>query len=208
MQLNPAAFNSFLQGIGQSFSWRKASACPCLSLHSKSPRADCLQCHGKGLLWAAPVTGTAGISGQKVQRAWAQFGMAQLGDMVVSIGSDSPLYVIGEFDRVVMLNSSVPFSRVLTRGNDVLHQTPQVIDSVFWLDGNQAIVAGGIPAVAGDCSLTWATGAPPDVQQYTMSGRELPEYFVYMDFPSDRSHHHGADLPVKVVLRKFDLLGR
>ena len=43
---------------------------------------------------------------------------------------------------------------------------------------------------------------------YSMTGRRLPEYICYHDFPQDRAHHSGARLPRKVVLRKFDLLGR
>jgi len=58
-------------------------------------------------------------------------------------------------------------------------------------------------------NLRWPDGEGPTTgQQYTIMGRKHPEYYVFQDFPQDRAHHHGRDLPRRVVLRKIDLLGR
>ena len=42
-----------------------------------------------------------------------------------------------------------------------------------------------------------------------MIGRKNTEYFVALSsMVQDRAHHHGAKLPRKCVLRRWDLYGR
>jgi hypothetical protein len=213
MRLNPAAFNTFLGGIGQKYSWRRSYACPCVDPHSGASKPSCPLCFGNGRQWIAPVDGVAGMAGAKTQRDWAQFGVYESGDVVVTIGSDSPMYAMGQFDRVTALNASNQFSVVLTRGEATEAAklrliTLKSIDRVFWLttDGT-TVVEGGIPAVANGVP-TWASGAPPAATQYTISGSRSLEYFCYGDFPSNRNEHSGAPLPKRVVLRDFDLFNR
>lgn len=208
MKLSPERFNALLNGVGQRTEWRRAYSCPCINPASKAPSFQCPQCHGIGSVWAAPVNGMVALSGQKLQRAWAQFGAWQNGDVVVTIPSDSPLYVLGEADRVVLSDSSAPFSNTLVRGdNDKLNFSVVTVDRVFWLVNNQ-ITEGGIPTVGVDGTLTWVDGEPPAGTQYSVTGRQRPEYFVYGDFPQDRAHQQGTALPRRVVLRSFDLFRR
>ena len=211
MNLSPQDFNNFLNGIGQSFQWRKSYACPCINQATGSPRGDCLQCDGKGRLWVAPVPGTAGVAGQSVQRKWANFGQYELGDCVVAVGSNSPLYGIGQFDRALMLDSNEEFSLSLIRGarNERLRFPVICIDRVFWLNDSQDIVEGGLPELDADGNPTWPDGgAPPDKTQYSISGRRQVEYYCWGQLPSTRNEHHGLRLPIKCVLRRFDLFGR
>lgn len=213
MQLSPAKFNNFLGSIGQKYVWRKSYACPCIDLHSGASKPSCPLCSGSGRQWIAPVNGVAGMSGAKTQREWAQFGVYESGDVVVTIGSDSPMYVMGQFDRVTALNATNQFSTILTRGSNTEVSklnliTITEIDRVFWLNtGGTAVVEGGIPTVANGVP-TWSTGAPPSGVQYTISGVRQLEYFCYGDFPSNRNEHSGAPLPKRVVLRDFDLFNR
>lgn len=208
MQLDPNAFNGLLNFLGQMFAWRKAFVCPCVSPSTNAPQPSCLHCHGKGFLWTAAVQGTAGVPSQKVQREFAKLGQWESGDMMLTIGSDSPLYVMGERDRVTMLNGSDPFSINLRKGtNDKLPWTAIQIDRVFWIDG-ASLVEGGIPTQQADGSLVFTTGAPPAGIAYSVTGTKYSEYFVFQDFATDRGHHFGAKLPIKVQLRRFDLFGR
>lgn len=211
MNLNPDDFNTFLNGIGQYFYWRKSYACPCVNQATGSPRVDCLQCDGKGRLWVAPVKATAGVSGQSVQRKWANFGQYELGDCVISVGSDSPLYTIGQFDRVLVENSDEQFSLSLVRNarNERIRFPVICIERVFWLNDAQDIVEGGTPELDEEGALSWPDGGePPDKKQYSISGRRQVEYFCWGQLPSSRNEHHGEPLPVKCVLRRFDLFGR
>jgi hypothetical protein len=209
MQLNPLAFNALISNLGQTLSWRKAYACPCINPNSGAAKPGCPVCGSKGRFWSIAVTGDAGIAGQQVQLEWAQFSTAELGDVVMSLPSDSPVYEMSQFDRVVLMDSSSPFSIPLTRGmNDTLRFPIVKIDRVFWISPANVIIEGSIPTVGDDGVMTWTTGEPPAGQTYSITGRRRPEYFVYTDFPQDRAHHHGADLPRKVVMRKFDLFGR
>lgn len=208
MQLDPSAFNRFLAGIGQQFEWRKAFTCPCVSPATNSARLDCPHCHGKAWIWASPVIGVAGVPSQRVQREFAAATQWESGDMMLTVPSNSPLYAMGERDRVVQLNGDDPFSINLRRGiNDRLPWQVKSISRVFWISG-ASIVEGGIPSQQDDGTLVFADGAPPDGVTYSVSGKKFSEYFVYRDFPSDRGHHFGAALPIKVQLRRFDLFGR
>lgn len=208
MQLNPDAFNAFLAHIGQQFDWRRAYACPCVTPHSGAASPSCPHCRGKGRIWSITVQGMAGISGAKVQREWANFGVWESGDVVLSLPSDSPLYAMGQYDRVVLVNSSSPFNLVLREG-ERLPRVAQAIERVFWIDGAGAIVEGAIPQVGEGGALSWPGGdGPPRAASYTICGRAHQEYYCWGEYPQDRAHHSGLPLPRRVVLRKFDLYGR
>lgn len=203
------SFNAMLNEMGQAASWRRAYDCPCRDTHSGAAKPNCPSCHGKGVTWGASVSGNVGVSGQKVQQAWAKLGMYEDGDQVLTLPSDSPIYMMGAADRLTMLESSAPFSRVLVHtGSELLPFNVEHIDRVFWLDGNGVVVEGGVPVVGANGVPTWSAGAPPVGQQYSITGRQRPEYFVLREFPQDRSHFHGAYLPRRVVTRRMDLFGR
>lgn len=210
MRLSPAAFNRHLDHMGQKVFWRKAFACPCRNPNSGAADARCPHCGGKGQMWSAGADGVVGITGSKTQREWAQFGTYESGDSVVSIPENSPLYQMGQFDRVALLNASEQFSLPLVHGapTERLAGRIEAVSRVFWLDDKKEIVEGGIPVVDESGALSWAIGAPPAGRQYTVSGSRYLEYFVFGPFPSNRNMHQGARLPRLVVLRRFDLWGR
>lgn len=210
MRLNPAAFNRHIKHMGQSVEWRKAFACPCKNPSSGAADKKCRHCGGKGWLWDPSAPGVVGVTGSKVQREWAQFGNYEAGDSVVTIAENSPLYEMGQADRVTMLNATEQFSITLIHGapDERLIGKIEAITRVFWLDADQNLVAGGIPVVADNGALSWSGGEPPAGKQYGVSGRRYQEFFCWGQFPSNRNEHQGARLPKRVVLRKFDLWGR
>lgn len=129
-----------------------------------------------------------------------------MGDVVCTIPSDSPFYAIGESDRVTFVDSTEPFDVVVMGGIDLLPFMASGIDAVVWRDPTtKALVQGGIPTQASDMTLSWASGAPPFVTQYSVTGRRHPQYQCFMDFPQDRAHSAGLPLPRRVVLRKYAL---
>lgn len=208
MRFSARAFNSFLNGVGQDFSWRKAFACPCVNPNSMQASPTCPVCNGKGRSWESAVTGRAGVAGRESMKQWAQFGLWDAGDVMLSLPSDSPLYDMGQFDRVLMLNRTEPFSINMIRGmNDIIRFPVVSVDRVFWIVGG-AIVEGALPTVLPNGVLDWGASAPPMATNYSLTGRRVPEYFVYQDLPMDRPHHAGMRLPRKVVIRRFDLYGR
>lgn len=209
MQLQPGAFNSFLAGIGQGYTWRKSYACPCVNPNSGAAKKNCPHCSGRGRIWDAGKSGVAGMAGAKTQKEWAQFGLWESGDVVVTIPENTPIYDIGQFDRMTALNSTEQFSIPLIRGeNDRLHFQVQDIGRVFWINEAGAIVDGGIPTVSAAGVLSWASGEPPEGQQYSLNGTRFLEYYCWGQFPSNRGMHSGARLPKRVVLRRWDLFGR
>ncbi len=214
MRLDPSNFNRFLNGLGQQVLWREAIDCPCRNPHSGAADQACALCHGVGQAWSEYVEGVVALSGQKQQREWAAFGLWESGDLVVTIPSDSPLYILGEFDRVTFINSSEPFS--LTQVREKSGPLPFLVRSlercvVRGTDDQEhpVLVELAVPTLDEHNQPTWGAGQGPDpLQTYSLAGRKYPEYFVYGNFPQDRAHHQGLDLPRKIILRRFDLFGR
>lgn len=214
MRLDPAHFNRFLNGLGQSVLWRAAIDCPCRNPHSGAADQACTLCRGAGQAWSAPVTGTVALSGQRQQREWAAFGLWESGDLVVTIPATSPLYALGEFDRVTFTDSTEPFSLTQVRGKSGPLAFPVKTLERCVVRGTDAkgeltLVAVAVPTLDSQNQPTWAAGqGPAMLQTYSLAGRKHPEYFCYGNFPQDRAHHQGLDLPRKVILRRFDLFGR
>lgn len=209
MRLSPDGFNRLLNQMGQAFSWRRAYACPCVNPNSGSARTNCPNCAGKGRLWVDPVEGLAGTVSRDQMKNFASFGLWDAGDIMLSIPSDSPLYDMGQFDRVLAINRTEPFSLNLVRGvNDLIRFPILSIERVFWMDKTDALVDIAGVEVLPDGRLQWGDVAPPINTTYSVTGRRRPEYFCYMEIPSDRPMHQGAPLPRRVTLRRFDLFGR
>ncbi|MOA60540.1 hypothetical protein D3C78_1854430 [compost metagenome] len=62
--------------------------------------------------------------------------------------------------------------------------------------------------MAADGRLAWAAGEPPPGTTYSLTGWKFSEYFVFGDYPANRNMHSGMKLPKRVVLRRWDLMGR
>lgn len=233
-QLDPAKFNRLLSnkrpGLGQNVSWRRSFLCPCRSFTSGSPQQGCPICGGRGVAWDPAIPAWTALAGMKIAREWALFGLWQSGDVVISIPEDSPLFDIGENDRVDFPDSSQPFSIILMGGISVLPFPIKSISRVVWKDpGTHLLVTGGIPTVGPGNVLSWGLpdpfsddfsdqfGAgrapadsigPPDGVQYSISGQRIPQYWMFRDLVQDRHHHAGLRLPRRVALRAFDLFGQ
>lgn len=211
MRLNPAAFNKFLDHIGQSFTWRRSDACPCYNPRSGAADPQCNHCGGKGRLWHGPVTAKAGVASASVQREWARSGMWENGDLVLAVPGSSPMWDMGQYDRVTMLNARDKFSVTLTRGAPIESLRFQVasVDRVFYLTPlTKEIVESPMPQISPDGEISWPSDGPPLGAGYTISGTKFLDYYVFGDMPKNRNEHHGARLPKSAVLRRWDLLGR
>lgn len=212
MRFNPGAFDDFLTGIGQRVLWRRSYACVCVNPASGQPDPKHALCGGKGRIWDDPVETVTGIASQKVQIQWAQLGMWEAGDMVLSIPQISPLWDAGQFDRVTALDSTDAFSQPLVRGTASERLIFPVASTTrcFWQDkATGRIVDGGLPQVGADGRLSWPSGGEPlPGTTYSLSGTKFSEYYVWGELPSDRNQHSGMRLPRRVVVRKFDLFSR
>lgn len=212
MQLSPAAFNAWLNNIGMDFGWRRATACPCINPASGAANPSCPLCHGKKWQWAAEVPARCGFQNQSQSKTFATFGTWEPGDATLTIGSDSPMYGAGQFDRFRCKNATTPFSIIRMKGDtDFLLGTVVSLSRVFWIDADgTTMIEGDLPSIDGDGNLTWSVGqvAPPDDTAYSVTGVKYDEYFSYPDIANDRNMHAGAALPKKLLARKFDLFGR
>lgn len=205
-------FNRHLLHMGQKVTWRRSYQCPCADEFSGAASASCPLCKGKGYQWSTKsIPGVVGVTAQVNKKQYAQFGNWEDGDMILTVGSDSPVYDISRFDRLLLLNSTDRFSRVLVRGDETEKiDVPVVsIDRVFWLNQSRnAVIDGDIPTVAADGTIAWGANAPDPGVQYSITGVCYTEYYVYDMMPSDRNEHSGLLLPRKCQLKNFDLFGR
>ena len=217
MHFSPQAFDMFLGRNGvlkQDYGWYKADVCPCIDRHSGASNPGCQLCFGKGRVFATPIIGVAALAGAKTQREWAQFGVYEQGDVVVTISEESPIYEIGQYDRVTAYDSSLHFSEVLRHDGgpkERLFFSVRSVTRVFWLTDNQSkIVDGGIPLVAPNGTLSWPDGQtpPPAGAAYTIAGTKFIDYFCFGPYQQNRMMNQGSRLPRKVILRDFDLFNR
>jgi hypothetical protein len=177
MRLNPAAFNAHLDNMGQKFKWSKAFACPNVNPDSGAAIPGCPICFGRGWFWPNTLDATAGVASQKVQQSWAQFGIWEAGDTVLSVPENSPVYNAGQFDRLLAVNTEEQFSLRLSAGEeDRLFGTIIAISRVFWLSlDDTAIIEGAIPAFDAAGNLTWPDGeGPPDGTSICSAARQQP----------------------------------
>lgn len=214
MRFNAAAFDRHLTNMGQDVLWRRSYACACVDKRSGNPDPKHALCQGKGRLWNAPIKTVTGIASQKVEAEWAQSGLWESGDMVLTIPQNSPLWDAGQFDRVTMLNSTDVFSQPLVRSDvtERLMFQPVRLDRCFWLNpaNREQIVEGSVPVVDANGVPSWPGGAgePPPGVSYSLTGTKFSEYYLLSQLPSNRNQHQGMRLPKKVVARKWDLFGR
>jgi hypothetical protein len=207
MRLVARHFNRFLGKIGQNFLWRKSFACPCVNPKSGQADPKCPQCKGKGRVWTDPVEGVAGVVSRNWMWRTAEFGIWDKDDVMLSIPENSALYAIGQYDKVLSLHRSEPFSYNLIRGiNDRIDFPIVSIERVYCLDNGHPVELP--PPALEDGFLKWESGGPPEGATYSFTGRRRPEYFCYVDLPADRPMEMGEPLPRRVVLRRFDLFGR
>lgn len=214
MRFNSAAFDRHLNNIGQTVLWRRAYACACVNPASGAPDPKHALCMGKGRLWDPPVETVTGIARQETLAEWAQSGLWESGDMVLSIPQASALWDAGPFDRVTVLNSTDVFSQPMTHGapNERLIFPVAAVTRCFWLNpaNRSEVVEGGVPVIDADGRPSWpgGVGEPPPGMVYSLTGTKYSEYYVFSQFPSDRNQHQGMRLPKRVVVRKFDLFSR
>ena len=213
MKFNAAAFDRHLNNIGQQVLWRRSYACACVNPASGAPDPKHALCMGKGRLWDQPIETVTGIARHEVQAQWAQSGLWESGDMVLSIPQASPLWNSGQFDRVTMLNSTDVFSQPLVRGapTERLLFVPISVDRCFWLHPLTRDIVEGAPPVfdaSGVPSWPGGVGEPPPGATYSVTGKKNTEYYLFGAWPSDRNQHGGVRLPKRVIARKWDLFGR
>lgn len=212
MQFDPGAFDDWLGNIGQQMEWRRSYVCPCVNPASGHPDPRHALCNGKGRIWNDSVRTVVGVASQKVQLQWAQMGLWEAGDTVLSIPQSSPMWGCGPFDRIVDVNSQDAFTMVLQRGapTERLLFRPASLGRCFWLHPTTRLpVDGGIPVVAADGTLSWAgVDEPPPGTSYSLTGTKFSEYFIFQELTSNRNQHQGMRLPKRVVARRWDLFGR
>lgn len=198
-------FNEMIAEAGQRCEWMRSFACPCVNPASGAADKTCAFCQGFGHLWEDPVEAVVAKTGSNVTKRWAQFGMYEEGDAVFTIGSDSPAYAIGAFDRVRMLDQTEPFSFNVVPGvTRPMSQIVSVEKVLQKVDGQ--LVSLGLPDVDQLGNLSWADGEPQGT--YSLSGRRLVEYFAWTSQPLDRPYENGEALPRRIVMKRFDLYSR
>jgi len=206
VNFNPAEFNGFLNGIGQDVLWRRAFACPCVNPTSGQASAKCKHCKGQGRMWEEAKGARTGVAGGSVQKRWREFGMFDDSDIVLSVPSDSILYAIGPYDRVLFMNRSEPFSQNIIKGvNERINWFVLEVDRVFYENDAGELVNAPLPLVLPDGKLDWTGVEVPDGVTFSVTGRRRGEYFCVPALAFDRPHHAGATLPRRVVLRNFSM---
>lgn len=206
MKMVQEKFENLIDEMGQTISWYKSFRCPCFDARSGEPDPSCASCSGKGQVYSAPVTCNIAFSGMDAQKDWVGYGRFETGDLVVTVGYNSQAYDLAEGDKIVLLDSSIPFETTGTTG------APVNLSHVVSIESPRLLVNGTVVIKSATWSeqnnLVWSSPAPNAGIPFTIKGRKNPVYTVYTDLARDRHHYHGAHYPRLVVLRVLDLVGR
>lgn len=206
ISLSPEEFNEFLAYMGQRVLWRRAFACPCVLVSTGAAVPGCPTCDGLGTVWDEGIDSVAAPTSVKRRMEWAEFGRWENGDTVLSLPSDQPIYQLGEKDRVIMLQSTEPFSVVVPWGKRV-RGTVVSISRCLAIEGGTLTVIQRPNVVGG--LLVWPVGqGPQEGTQVSITGRRRLEYYAVRELPQERAHHGGKDLPRLIHVRSWDLWGR
>lgn len=204
-------FNAFLANLGQAATWERASLCPARSLRTGGADVTCPVCGGTGYLWSAPQAVTVGITAMRSEREYAAPSEWEQGDVIATIGSDSPAYAAGPFDRFRLTQAALRFNHILVRGvNDTLKYRAPVSLIEVWaiVGGAKTVLTAGTDFNLVGNTIVWVSGTVAAGQQYSVTYTARPEYFVFRDLVQDRPHEGGLALPRKVQLRLMELLAR
>jgi hypothetical protein len=224
-----AHFEDLIFRRGRWVLWERAQQCTCWNTSSGQPLATCKACGGNGYLYDPPIQSHfILVMSMDLNKQFTDIGEFQTGDCIATVPyrtkaidpvtgiisyPENPLYEIGEWDKITLLDSEFKSTDTLIKGQSLYGKKPDTLyhshivrvlrvlqanpdtgevtvynqETDFALDGN---------------TITWLQGgkAPTDGSQYSVMYLHRPVYIVYTQLPQVRDQD-GQHFPKKVALR-------
>lgn len=230
-QLRAESFEDLINRRGRVVRWEEAMLCSCQSVQSGQANYNCKACHGTGRIYEAPIEGKAVVSDISASKQYANnIGVFQVGDALMSVpyrfpktnklGYNTgefdlnPMYDIGDFDRVTLLDDFYKTSEVLVRGtalyarqaDTLLHAVDITVKKIIKADEDTGAIIEFIPEhdfEVDNNKIVWSEDSEDKLaigESYTVVYKHRPTFVVFSNLPSPR-YQDGQFFPRKVVLR-------
>lgn len=234
-RLHADKYEQLIARRGRDVKWQQASLCSCWNLDSGQPSYSCNACRGKGYTYETPVIERALVMSITQSKDFDESaGVFEVGDAVMTVPKrvftayfapqnqsgvptfvydhDSPMFEIGMYDLVTLMDDEHRTSEVLIKGeamygrpaDTVLNDEVTSIQSIRQSDPDTGTVTVFEPEtdyIHTGGLIEWVAGRGPlDGTQYSVTYKHRPVYTVLIPLPKPR-HQDGQDLPRYVALR-------
>lgn len=229
-KLHSEKFEELVALRGRKVNWSEAIICSCWNLTSGQPSYTCKACNSTGYIYKPPIVCQALLTSIAFNKDFNEFaGAFEVGDATLTVpkmvpqiinGRASstekdlnPMFRIGVFDLITVIDDDWKFSEVLIRNRatpkrpadtllnfDIttihsIQTSDQITGAVtYYNEGTDFTMSGNL--------VVWTPGgnSPADGQQYGIVYGHRPTYTVLIQLPEPR-HQDSQDLPKRVVLR-------
>ena len=228
--LNVVKVEDMLDRRGRPVKWQETIICSCWNPDSGSPDYTCLACQGKGYVYQAPIESKALVTSITINKDFAEMaGGFEVGDAVMSVPkripmrhpngmmtgqfTNNPIFGIGMYDKITLLDDEFKSSEVLMKGTPISARPPDTLlnTDVTWVKsiqkydsvtGSATLYRLGVDFEMVGNVVSWLVGgvAPTFGQQYSVAYYHRPTYVVTATLPKPR-HQDGQDFPRYVALR-------
>ena len=226
-------FDLMIARRGRDVKWQQAILCSCWS-DSGQPNYQCLACHGKGYIYDDPVISRALVTSITANKEFEEtMGVFDVGDAVMTVPKNvyapmvgpngtttyiyshpNPMYNIGMYDLVTLLDDEYKTSELVVRGLDwygkpadtLLNEDVTEIITIRKMDpqtGEVVKFTEGVDFMVNGNKIEWLgvhPNEPNSGEKYSVTYKHRPVYIVLTNLPKPR-HQDGQDLPRYVALR-------
>lgn len=227
-------FDDLLSRRGRHILWQQAQRCTCWNPHSGQPGYDCLACSGLGYVYDSPgieETSVLLVSMVLNRDNPQNIGEERLGDCILTVPYKKllmgqgikryepvPAYWIGEYDRVIVLDTEFKTSEVLVRGEEIFggkrisdslrnEFVTKIIRILKSNSGTGEITyySEGEDYQLSNNKIEWNEDmGPEEGEKYSVLYLHRPTYIVYAQLPQPRNQDNQV-FPRKVVLRHREI---
>lgn len=213
---------------GRQVQWQEAQICSCWNSQTGQAQFNCAACHELGYIYSSPYVGTALVMSITTTKEFMEAGVFDTGDAIMTVPKrypiklqnglvdkthfiDNPMFDIGMYDLVTLLDDEYKYSVNLVKGAPAHGYPPETlphpvvtrIKQVYKTDsttGNITTYLQGTDFTLNGRQIQWIGKQPNAGEQYSVVYFHRPVYTVYTTLPKPR-HQDGQDLPRHVVLR-------
>jgi hypothetical protein len=212
-------------------SWEEAVICSCWNLDSGQPAYACQACYGKGYVYQQSIEGIVLVTSISMNKEFQEMaGIFEVGDAVMTVprrtplklsdGSwsmsdfqDNPLFEIGMYDKITLLDDEYKTSEILVKDTPMYGRPADTlinskITKIKAIKQFNSETGGTVDYTIdtdftlSDNKIAWIEGQPQPVSgsQYSVTYFHRPTYIVSANLPKPR-HQDNQELPRYVALK-------
>ncbi len=232
-QIHAGKFEQMIARRGRDVKWEQAVICSCWNMNTQQPSYECNACNGSGYTYDDPLIQRALVMSIANNKEFEEMsGIFEVGDAVMTVPyriprmlpngtidvtesrwEINPMFDVGMYDKVTLLDDEYKTSELLIRGESIFGRPPDTLlnDDVVEIKTVRTSdpITGAITKYRKDRDfrivgnrIEWIPGgsAPDEGQTYSVMYTHRPVYVVLTNLPKPRKQDN-QDLPRYVALR-------